>query len=75
MSSNFAKFSRGCVRSPFLRRSTPLDALKRLIGFLENAVYQARWMCWVDGGFCVIIREINSTGRWECRLVLFVGFR
>ena len=35
----------GSVRSPFLRRSTPLDALKRLIDILEWAVYQA------SGGF------------------------
>ena len=26
------------MRSPFLRRRTPLDALKRLIGIRENAV-------------------------------------
>ena len=31
----------GCVRSPFLRRRAPLDALKRLIGLLEKAVNQA----------------------------------
>ena len=36
---------RGCVRSPFLRRSTPFRALKRIIGLLENAVHQA------SGGF------------------------
>ena len=35
----------GCVCSPFLRRSTPLDALKRLIGLQENTVNQA------SGGF------------------------
>jgi len=33
------------VRSPFLRRSTPFRALKRLIGFVENVVNQA------SGGF------------------------
>ena len=32
----------GCVRSPFLCRSTPLDALKRLIGLRETVVNQAR---------------------------------
>ena len=31
----------GSVRSPFLRRSTPFRAFKRLIGLLENAVNQA----------------------------------
>jgi len=30
----------GCVRSPFLRRSTPFRALKHLIGLLENTVNQ-----------------------------------
>ena len=63
------------MRSPSLRRSTSFRAVGRFIGFIENAVYHVQWMCWVDGGFCVIIREINSTGRWECRLVLFEGFR
>ncbi len=35
----------GCVRSPFLHRSTPFRALQRLIGLLERAVGQ------VLGGF------------------------
>ena len=34
-----------CVRSPFLRRSTPFCAFKRLIGLLERTVHQA------SGGF------------------------
>ena len=42
---NLKRLLGGCVRSPFLRRSTPIDALKRLIGFLESAVNQA------SGGF------------------------
>jgi hypothetical protein len=33
------------VRSPFLRRRAPLDALKRLVGLLERTVHQA------SGGF------------------------
>ena len=37
--------TRGCVRSPEWRRSTPLDIHKRLIGLLERALNQ------VSGGF------------------------
>lgn len=43
----------GCVRSPFLRRSTSFRAVGRFIGAMEKVVYQGQWMCWVDGEFCV----------------------
>ena len=45
----------GSARSPFWRRSKPLDALKRLIALLESAVNQ------VSGGFKGFGRRENKS--------------